>query len=388
MEHVVLDLTLTPEQGQKVFSGTVDECWEFVNQQGVRSQYKVVSIGTATTLNSPKDVWAFEILERIERLSYTIDELAGEVASGISSGGDKVFRIPESLAYDLQLETALLHPVLVGGEIDKYSITNTKHKIIYTNRALELSKYPNTFQYLEPFKEKLSTRSETKSGIMPWFALNRQRYPELFTKPKIIMHRMTDSIRATYDDSGFFTLDSIILYQTKPELQAEIDYKFILGMLNSKINLFAYRNFAKDEWWRSSPRVKFKNVRNLFVPKISRAEQQPFIALVDYMLWVNAHETPQASPYIDNKRMTYAFERALNMCIYELYFGEEMKAQGIDVLQFAHFEDISQETDAEKIADIIGKAYHDLQAYENPIRNRIILAGVRNETISKISGIY
>ena len=129
-------------------------------------------------------------------------------------------------------------------------------------------------------------------------------------------------------------------------------------------------------------------MRNLFVPKISRAEQQPFIALVDYMLWLNAHETPQASPYIDNKRMTYAFENALNMCIYELYFGEEMKAQGIDVLQFAHFQDISQETEAKKIADIIGKAYHDLQAYASPIRNRIILASVRNETITKINSIY
>ena len=388
MEHVVLDLTLTPEQGQKVFSGTVDECWEFVNQQGVRSQYKVVSIGTATTLNSPKDVWKFEILERIEQLSYTIDELAGEVASGISSGADKVFRIPESLAYDLQLETALLHPVLVGGEIDKYSITNTKHYLLYTTKKVDIDKFPNCLKYLRPHKDKLSQKRETLKGTLPWWCLHWSRYPELFTKPKIIMRQTADSIRATYDDSGFFTLDSIILYQTKPELQAEIDYKFILGMLNSKINLFAYRNFAKDEWWRSSPRVKFKNVRNLFVPKISRAEQQPFIALVDYMLWVNAHETPQASPYIDNKRMTYAFENALNMCIYELYFGEEMKAQGIDVLQFAHFQDISQETDAKKIADIIGKAYHDLQAYESPIRNRIILAGVRNETIAKISGTY
>lgn len=222
---------------------------------------------------------------------------------------------------------------------------------------------------------------------MPWFALNRQRYPELFTKPKIIMRQRADSIRATYDDKNFFVLNSILVYQTKPELQAEIDYKFILGMLNAKINQFAYRNFTQEEG-RTFAEVKPKNVRKLFVPKISKAEQQPFIALVDYMLWLNAHETPQASPYIDNKRMTYAFENALNMCIYELYFGEEMKAQGIDVLQFAHFQDIGQETDAKKIADIIGKAYHDLQAYESPIRNRIILAGVRNETLAKISGTY
>ena len=43
MKHTVLDLTIPPEGGQEVFSGTLDECWEFIEfTGGLPSQYKVV----------------------------------------------------------------------------------------------------------------------------------------------------------------------------------------------------------------------------------------------------------------------------------------------------------------------------------------------------------
>jgi hypothetical protein len=43
--HEVLDLIYTPEEGQECFSGTEQECYEFIQQQGdAFFTYKVVPI--------------------------------------------------------------------------------------------------------------------------------------------------------------------------------------------------------------------------------------------------------------------------------------------------------------------------------------------------------
>jgi hypothetical protein len=113
-----------------------------------------------------------KILKQIESHSWLIDEIADEVASGISTGADKVFRLPLFEANRLGLEEDLLHPVLVGGEIDRYRIKNTDYVLIYSTKSADVPSHLNTFEYLKPFEEKLSQKRETRKGILPWlFAL-------------------------------------------------------------------------------------------------------------------------------------------------------------------------------------------------------------------------
>ena len=76
MGHVVLDLTLTPEQGQEVFSGTVYECWEFVKQQGLPLQYEVVQICTAATCESSEPEKAYDKLYTESELQAKFVEFA------------------------------------------------------------------------------------------------------------------------------------------------------------------------------------------------------------------------------------------------------------------------------------------------------------------------
>jgi len=43
--HTVLDLVYTPDEGQECFSGTEQECYDFINEQGgAIFTYKVVPI--------------------------------------------------------------------------------------------------------------------------------------------------------------------------------------------------------------------------------------------------------------------------------------------------------------------------------------------------------
>lgn len=84
------------------------------------------------------------------------------MASGISTGGDKIFRIQKDFAEQNNFEKEILKPVLVGGEIDKYSILNTEHLVIYTDRTTNIDALPNIKDYLFEFKEKLGKRSGSK----------------------------------------------------------------------------------------------------------------------------------------------------------------------------------------------------------------------------------
>jgi len=46
MTHEVLDLVYTPDEGQECFSGTYQECLDFVSEQGSEAyfMYKIVPI--------------------------------------------------------------------------------------------------------------------------------------------------------------------------------------------------------------------------------------------------------------------------------------------------------------------------------------------------------
>jgi len=237
-------------------------------------------------LNTPSYVFGvsnkkLEIIKKIEKQSCLIDTIALEVACGISSGGDKVFRIHKNLANNLNLEKNLLKPILVGCEINKYNIENTENFVIYSDRDLNIENFDNVHKYLKSFKPKLENRSECKSGILPWFSLNRHRYTKLFTDKKIIMRQTSDSIRATYDDKSFFVLDSILVLKLKNE--SEFSYKFVLAILNCKLTEFIYKNLTQEEG-RIFAQVKPKNVRKLYIPKLLSQEQKPFITLVNKIL--------------------------------------------------------------------------------------------------------
>ena len=261
------------------------------------------------------DTKAIDIIEKVKEKSYLIDEIALEVASGISTGGDKIFRVSQDTIKENKLEDDILYDVLVGREINRYSINDTKHKIIYTGRGTKIDKYPNVKFYLEPFRDKLMKRSESKKGVLPWYAMNRQRNKELFNEPKIILRQTTDSVIATFDNNRYFVLDSILVF--KIDKKFNIDYKFALAILNSKLTTFIYRNLTQEEG-RGFAQVKPKNIRKLFIPNLSKKEQKPFINLANEII-----EIKKQDPKADTSKQ----ETMIDELVYKLYdlSDEEIK---------------------------------------------------------------
>jgi len=221
------------------------------------------------------------LIDKIQKKSITVSDIAFEVASGISTGADQVFRISKEFSEENHFENKLLKKVLSGRDISKYAINYKDNYLIYTQKKIEISEYPNIYQYLQKHEEQLSKKRETVNGTLPYWCLHWHRYPELFEKPKIIMRQTADKIVATYDDNGYYSLNSTLVLQLNDEY---IDwYKFVLAVLNSKITNFVYKAYTQEEG-RVFAEVKPKNIRKLFIPKTDKKTRNKISQLVDKIL--------------------------------------------------------------------------------------------------------
>lgn len=323
------------------------------------------------------------ILKAVEEQSYIIDEIAEEVASGISTGGDKIFRISAEKAEELNLEIELLKPVLVGGEIDKYQIQNNRNMLIYATKKYNIPSAKNIFKYLTPFESKLSQKRETLKGLIPWWCLHWPRYEQLFEDPKIIMRQTSDSIRATFDKNSFYVLNSILVFKIKHEFN-HVNYKFTLAVLNSKLNNYIYRNLTQEKG-RTFAEVKPANVRKLFIPKIDNAKQQPFCALVDYMLFLKNNSNGNISDLVSNDFVANYFEEIIDGCVYELYFEEHMRELEINILDEVakRIKPIEHLVTEKEKAAVISNVFTEIKKTDNPIRTRLELFTIRSTDILK-----
>ena len=276
-----------------------------------------------------------KIMKEIEAVSWKIDDIALDVASGIGTGGDKIFRISKQFAKENNFEEEILKPVLVGGEIDKYKIHDRGYCIIYSYKKSNTDKLKNVFKYLEPFKDKLSQKRETKHGTLPWWCLHWHRNLELFEGEKIILRQTSDSIRATYDNHGYYCIDSINIVKLNP--QRNISYKYTLILLNSKLNHLVYKNITQEEG-RVFAQVKPQNVRKLFIPKISKEEQKVFEILCDYLMFLHNEEHQPVNQRIDNKALAHYIQQIADACVVELIYGKEMENQKVNILKYVRNE--------------------------------------------------
>jgi type I restriction-modification system DNA methylase subunit len=228
------------------------------------------------------DVKTSELLKKLFEYKYTLGQLAHEVAAGIGTGGDKIFRIPVTQADNLKLEGEHLKPVLVGRDIFAYHTPDkSDHIIIYTTKNFDTKKNPNIFEYLKPFQENLSQKRETRKGLIPWYSLHWPRYPDLFKAPKILCRQTADTLIASIDQLGYYVLNSIIVIQLKE--RSGYDLKYVLALLNSTLLRYVYMQLTQEEK-RIFAEVKPVNLRKLPIAKANQREQTGIVRLAENMI--------------------------------------------------------------------------------------------------------
>ena len=251
--------------------------------------------------------------------------------------------------------------------------------MIYTTRETNIQDYPFAETYLGTYKDKLMQRSESRKGILPWYALGRNRYPLLFEEPKIIMRQTSDSIRCVYDEKGFYVLNSILVFKKNT---SEYTYKYLSTVLNSTLTDYLYKKLTQEEG-RTFAEVKPANVRKLYIPKATQEEQNILSILYDYMAVLKGNNMPQPISSM-NVLFIDLFERIIDGCIYELFFREHMKERGIDIMTYLpSFLKPIKDLKEDDVINTIIAVHSSIFMTDNPIRTRLKLFVSRSPEILK-----
>ena len=341
------------------------------NVKNIEWQKSIEKINLAKLLTVPALVLGLsntdiDIFNLVKEGGVSIDSIAEEMASGISTGGDKVFRLRKEFIDNMSFETQPIHKVLVGAEIDKYLIKDSGHAIIYSTKQTNIPSFPNIYEYLKPFEKQLSKKRETQKGTLPWWCLHWPRYEQLFTEPKIIMRQTSDCIRCVYDENQFYVLNSILVFKKNTE---QYNYKYIAPVLNSKLCNYLYKRLTQEEG-RTFAEVKPANVRKLYIPKATEKEQRLISLLYDYMEYLRNAESLQIDNSISNQFMGDFFERIIDGCVFELFFKEHMIERGINIIDYLY--SLIAPID-DKIEKSIAKSFDALYKTNNEVRTRLEL---------------
>lgn len=203
---------------------------------------------------------------------------------------------------------------------------------------------------------------------------------ELFEVPeKLVTQRVNSSMQllVAYDNGKNFFLDTtnVSKYET---LNPKYSIKYVLALLNSKTINFWYCNKYR------MPTIGLYELHSIPIKEISKPEQEPFINLVDYILFVKSRkESDTISQFVPNSFISNFLEKILDGCVYELYFKQHMQEQKINVLKYVndYITPFASNDTVSKKAEIVLKAFNKLNQSDNIIRNRLLLFTTRSEDV-------
>ena len=350
-----------------------------------------------------------EIIKLIEQHPRCIGDIFDRIFCGLQTSKDDVYFLyncteeaeviqgySKQLNRPICIERGLVKPLLKGEDVHRYDNIVTDRFVIFPykledGKAIlyteeELSKlYPNGYAYLKECENVLRNREKGRlQNDEYWY---RYIYPKnltLFDNEKLVAPDISLGGNFAYDEKGVFYQTTTIYGYIKKEHISE-SYKFWMALLNSRL-FWWYLTNTGTTLANGFFRFKPDYIKPFPVPEIIPTEITSVIeALVDYVLYIKSENNP-ISDLVSNKFISDYFERIINGCIYELYFSEHMKYNGIDIIQFVHelIQPIDKLTDNEEKRVIIWNVFTRIKKTNNQVKDRLDLFAIKSPHILKL----
>ena len=212
------------------------------------------------------------------------------------------------------------------------------------------------------FDLKLEQKLRAKGATLVLGDANRYLVPRLFI-PESGQYLM-----AAYCDEKMYSAYGLMVGTTTAE---DEDLKYPCALLNSKLfTFYATEKEILRKGNKATPHVGVKGLNSIPVYKVKSTTKNIFIRLVDYV--TEEGNAIGSTNELDNYEDLC---KIIDGCVYELYFGEEMKKAGVDILALV-------EKDLEAVKKLspekaIAKLYEKWQEPKNEVRNRLLLMSTR-----------
>lgn len=222
-----------------------------------------------------------QLLEKIELDKVLLGDLC-EIGQGVVPGRKKEFKISseenrstaggywtaigekyievinQKNNTEHRLEVQFLQPLITNSGIQRYFTIPSSDYLIYTVPLQDgretIDDYPGVLGYLDVYKEELKDRydfiedtDEDKEQKYPWFGYQRIQNIEIFENStvKILCPYRAPENRFALDEKGYYgTTD---MYAIVPKEDSSVDINYLLGLLNSKLLTFWYKEAGKSK---------------------------------------------------------------------------------------------------------------------------------------------
>lgn len=340
------------------------------------------------------------ILDKIKKHKTTVKDVFVKIFQGLATSKDSVYFLYDcvennnyiegfSKEIDLRVkvEKGIMKPLLKGDDVHRYDLIKTKKwvifpydlsissfsasKSLYEENQIK-QKFPLAYVYLQKCSDVLRNREKGRLVNDPqWY---RYIYPKSlnhFEQQKIVAPDISMGGNFSFDNLGRFysTTTNYSYILNKPN---EIDYKYYLGILNSKMLWWFLVNTGTvlaNGYFRFKPDY----INPFPLPTPSDIQKQIVVDFVELVLYLKQLDSNnQIEQSVPNDHICHEFEEVIDALVFELYFPEEFKNKDLAISMPATELDIhigGLDDKAKKIKAI----YQNLRRKENPLRNQMKL---------------
>ncbi len=141
----------------------------------------------------------------------------------------------------------------------------------------------------------------------------------------------------------------------------------VIALNNSKLFEWLLYKFIYSNAIRST-RYDEDYVGRVPVVNLFKVDQDPFVHIVDYILFLKTKYGLKSSYQL---QYSY-FEQLIDGMVFELYFEEEIKKAGRDILKYlTDLQPITDEMSDEQKMQVITKTFNELYDKNHPVRQNL-----------------
>ena len=229
-----------------------------------------------------KNGWVLEdpalvgLFERLMNQGKPLGEyVRGRFYRGVVTGLNEAFVINQSKRDELVEEdpqsAELIRPWLRGRDIVRWKAESAGLYIIFTNRGVEIERYPAVLEHLKWFRNDLEKRAT--SHTHPWYELQQPQegiYHE-FALPKIIVNNVVKYPHFCYDESGSYINNAcFFLIPPSPSVAAILNSRIGSALLYRQCTLLQ-NNYVQ---------VFLQFIERIPIPELSRDAETRLTQLV------------------------------------------------------------------------------------------------------------
>ncbi len=210
----------------------------------------------------------FDLISKLNKQPLKIEDVFDKIFQGIATSLDEVYVFQgvkvggiikgynSKYEYHFEIEEGFVKPIVGGREVFKYNTPEIINYVLFPyligdviepmNEEYIIHTFPLAYQYLKKFETELKNRERGKMNIpIGWYLYIYPKNLNYFQNPKIMTREISLGCNMTYDETGKYYHNTKV-YSFIKKKKFEVDEKFYLGIMNSKIMWFFLKNTGSE----------------------------------------------------------------------------------------------------------------------------------------------